>query len=69
MKLTARNLNNHAQSPSRLIVVTHAGKEQVNLVAGSDSSYQQDSLVVRNPAPEASPPSSPSPSQTMLVLC
>lgn len=69
MKLTARNLNNHAQSPSRVIVVSHAGQEHVNQIAGSDKCADRDSLVVFNPAPEASPPSSPSPSQTMLVMC
>lgn len=68
MTLTTRK-NNYAQSPSRTIVVTHAGQEGVNIVAGSNVRAQQDTLVTRNPAPEASPPSSPSPSQRMIVMC
>lgn len=56
-------LNNYAQSPSRTIVVS-AGKECVKQVDGNKTT-----LVTRNPAPEASPPSTPSRSEKLLVAC
>ena len=56
--------NNNAQSPSQTIVLSSAGQECTKHADGNKAT-----LVTRNPAPEASPPASPSRMEKLVVFC
>jgi hypothetical protein len=67
MSNQSSKFNNFAQSPSRVMVVKATGQDcakPVLDVAGSAST-----LVVRNPAPAASPSATPSRSERLVVFC
>lgn len=61
--------NNYAQTPSRAFVVKNTGQDDCVHSVRVNSTSSNSALVVRNPAPEASPPSTPSRFERMVVSC
>lgn len=66
MSNAPKKLSTEAQSsPTRTVVVKLSGDDCVKPVEGGCT----ESLVVRNPAPAASPASSPTRSEKFVVMC
>lgn len=66
MTIRPKTSNNLAQSPTVKIVVGDTHGRDVTKMLGT---AVNDGLLTRNPAPEASPPSTPSKSGKFVLSC
>lgn len=67
MSNESNKFNNFAHTPSRVFVVKSTGQDCAK--PALDTKQAASTLIVRNPAPEASPSASPSRSEKLVVFC